>query len=82
MATARGSCGLARWRHPALVVAVARVGGAALPGCECGSVPVARRLFGEGVIGIAASTFMPFAAAINPAVLVATAVRSLEVRKW
>jgi len=41
---------LSRWlpRRPALAIAVAGVGGAALPGCECGSVPVARRLFGAG----------------------------------
>jgi uncharacterized membrane protein YraQ (UPF0718 family) len=67
---------LARWlpRRPALAVAVAGLGGAALPGCECGSVPVARRLFGEGLTGAAALTFMLSAPAINPVVLVATAV--------
>ncbi|MBJ7337680.1 permease [Mycolicibacterium sp.] len=67
---------LARWlpRRPALAVVVAGVGGAALPGCECGSVPVARRLFGPGTNGAAALTFMLSAPAINPVVLVATAV--------
>jgi hypothetical protein len=67
---------LSRWlpRRPAMAVAVAGVGGAALPGCECGSVPVARRLFGEGSAGAAALTFMLSAPAINPVVLVATAV--------
>jgi uncharacterized protein len=67
---------LSRWlpRRPALAVAVAGVGGAALPGCECGSVPVARRLFGAGTHGAAALTFMLSAPAINPVVLVATAV--------
>jgi uncharacterized membrane protein YraQ (UPF0718 family) len=55
-------------------VAVAGIGGAALPGCECGSVPVARRLFGPGTNGAAALTFMLSAPAINPVVLVATAV--------
>nr|WP_173008590.1 permease [Mycolicibacterium sp. P1-18] len=67
---------LQRWlpRRPALAVAVAGVGGAALPGCECGSVPVARRLFGPGTNGAAALTFMLSAPAINPVVLVATAV--------
>jgi uncharacterized membrane protein YraQ (UPF0718 family) len=67
---------LTRWlpRRPAVAVAVAGVGGAALPGCECGSVPVARRLFGEGTTGAAALTFMLSAPAINPVVLVATAV--------
>jgi uncharacterized protein len=67
---------LASWlpRRPAVAVAVAGVGGAALPGCECGSVPVARRLFGPGRAGAAALTFMLSAPAINPVVLVATAV--------
>lgn len=67
---------LARWlpkRAPAAVLA-AGVAGAALPGCECGSVPVARRLFGAGTVGAAALTFMLSAPAINPVVLVATAV--------
>jgi uncharacterized protein len=61
-------------RRPAAAIVVAGVGGAALPGCECGSVPVARRLFGEGAVGAAALTFMLAAPAINPVVLVATAV--------
>src|SRR5690242_16917608 len=68
---------LARWlpRRPAVAVVAAGVGGVALPGCECGSVPLARRLFGEGgVTGAAALTFMLAAPAINPVVLVATAV--------
>jgi uncharacterized protein len=71
---------LNRWlpRRPAVAVAVAGIGGAALPGCECGSVPVARRLFGAGTavpgLGAAALTFMLSAPAINPVVLVATAV--------
>lgn len=67
---------LARWlpkKAPAAVLA-AGVAGAALPGCECGSVPVARRLYGEGAVGAAALTFMLSAPAINPVVLVATAV--------
>lgn len=40
---------LARWlpRRTSAAIVVAGVGGAALPGCECGSVPVARRLFGD-----------------------------------
>jgi uncharacterized protein len=68
---------LARWlpRRPAVAVLAAGVGGAALPGCECGSVPIARRLFGDGgATGAAALTFMLAAPAINPVVLVATAV--------
>lgn len=67
---------LARWlpNRPAAAILTAGVGGAALPGCECGSVPVARRLFGEGAVGAAALTFMLAAPAINPVVLVSTAV--------
>jgi uncharacterized protein len=67
---------LSRWmpRRPAVAVVLAGIGGAALPGCECGSVPVARRLFGPGTNGAAALTFMLSAPAINPVVLVATAV--------
>lgn len=60
--------------RPALAVIAAGIGGAALPGCECGSVPVARRLFGPGTNGAAALAFMLSAPAINPVVLVATAV--------
>lgn len=57
-------------------VAVPVAGAAAivLPGCECASVPVARRLIGQGVPDAAALTFMLAAPAINPVVLVATAV--------
>jgi uncharacterized membrane protein YraQ (UPF0718 family) len=67
---------LARWlpRRTGPAILVAAAGGAALPGCECGSVPVARRLFGDGVVGAAAVTFMLATPAINPVVLVATAV--------
>ena len=63
---------LPRRTGPAILVAA--VGGAALPGCECGSVPVARRMFRDGALGAAALTFMLAAPAVNPVVLVATAV--------
>lgn len=71
---------LARWlpRRTSAAIVAAGVGGAALPGCECGAVPVARRLFGDGPPsnrqGAAALTFMLAAPAINPVVLVSTAV--------
>jgi uncharacterized protein len=68
---------LNRWlpKRASIAVLAAGVGGAALPGCECGSVPVARRLFGEGgATGAAALTFMLAAPAINPVVVVATVV--------
>lgn len=60
--------------NPALAVPVAAVAGAALPGCECGSVPIARRLVDRGAPAAAALSFLLSAPAINPVVLVATAV--------
>jgi len=61
-------------KHPALAVPVAGMGGAVLPGCECGSVPVAGALVRRGVAPAAAFTFLLAAPAINPIVLTATAV--------
>jgi len=61
-------------RNPALAVPVAGLAGAALPGCECGSVPIASRLMERGVHPSAAIAFLLSAPAINPVVLVATAV--------
>jgi uncharacterized protein len=61
-------------RRPALAVPVAAAAGVALPGCECGSVPIAGRLVARGVTPAAAVTFLLAAPAINPVVLVATAV--------
>jgi uncharacterized membrane protein YraQ (UPF0718 family) len=60
--------------RPVVAVPVAAVAGVALPGCECGSVPIARRLMSHGVAPAAALTFLLSAPAINPIVLVATAV--------
>ena len=50
------------------------VAGMVLPGCECASVPVARRLVGQGVPDAVACAFLLAAPAVNPVVLVATAV--------
>jgi uncharacterized protein len=61
-------------QQPAVAVPVAAVAGAALPGCECGSVPIAGRLVSRGAPAAAALTFLLSAPAINPVVLVATAV--------
>ena len=61
-------------KQPALSVPVAAAAGAALPGCECGSVPIAGRLVSRGAPAAAALTFLLSAPAINPVVLVATAV--------
>ncbi len=57
-----------------LAVPLAGVCGVALPGCECGSVPIAHRLIERGVRPSAALAFLLSAPAINPIVLVATAV--------
>jgi uncharacterized protein len=61
-------------RRPIVSVPLAALAGAALPGCECASVPVAGRLTQRGVPGSAALAFMLAAPAVNPVVLVATAV--------
>jgi hypothetical protein len=61
-------------RRPALAVPVAGVAGIALPGCECGAVPIAGGLIRRGVTPAAAFAFLLSAPAINPVVLVSTAV--------
>lgn len=79
------SAGIAAWVSPAalarvlptnraMAVPVAGLAGAALPGCECGSVPVAGRLVNRGVAPAAAVTFLLAAPAINPVVTVSTLV--------
>ncbi len=61
-------------RHPVLAVPAASVAGVVLPGCECGAVPIAGSLIRRGVTPAAALAFLLAAPAINPIVLVATAV--------
>ena len=61
-------------RRPVLAVPVAGVAGVALPGCECGSVPIAGGLVRRGVAPAAALTFLLSAPAVNPVVLIATAI--------
>jgi uncharacterized protein len=61
-------------RRTLLAVPTAGLAGMALPGCECGSVPVAGRLVARGAPPAAALAFLLAAPAINPVVLVATAV--------
>jgi hypothetical protein len=61
-------------RNTAVAVGVAGLAGVALPGCECASVPVARRLMQQGVPQPVALAFLLAAPAVNPVVLVATAV--------
>ncbi|PXY33614.1 hypothetical protein DI005_09475 [Prauserella sp. PE36] len=61
-------------RRDSAAVGVAGLSGVALAGCECASVPVARRLIGQGVAPAAALTFLLAAPAVNPVVVVSTAV--------
>jgi uncharacterized membrane protein YraQ (UPF0718 family) len=60
--------------NQAAAVPIAASAGLLLPGCECGSVPVAGGLLSRGVPPAAAFTFLLAAPAINPIVLIATAV--------
>lgn len=61
-------------RNPALAVPAAGIVGVGLPGCECGSVPIAGRLIASGAPAAPALAFLLAAPAINPVVLVSTAV--------
>jgi uncharacterized membrane protein YraQ (UPF0718 family) len=61
-------------KHPALAVPLASCAGVVLPGCECGSVPIAGSLIRRGVTPSAALAFLLAAPAVNPIVLTATAV--------
>jgi uncharacterized protein len=57
-----------------LQVPCAAVAGFAMPVCECGSVPVARRLILRGVHPAAGIAFMLASPVINPIVLISTVV--------
>ena len=61
-------------RSALLAVPTAGVAGMVLPGCECASVPVAQSLMRRGLSQAAALAFLLAAPAVNPVVLVATAV--------
>lgn len=60
--------------NAAAAVPVAGAAGVLLPGCECGSVPVAGGLMARGMAPAAALAFLLSAPAINPIVLVSTLV--------
>ncbi|HEY7755209.1 MAG TPA: permease [Actinomycetota bacterium] len=62
---------LGRLRRP-LQLPAAALAGLAFPICECGSVPVARRLAQRGLMPSAAVTFMLAAPVINPVVIAST----------
>ena len=57
---------------PRLQLPAAGMAGFAFPVCECGSVPVARRLASKGLSAGAATTFMLAAPILNPVVLIST----------
>lgn len=57
-----------------LQIPVAGLAGFAFPVCECGSVPVARRLVARGLIPSAAVTFMLAAPILNPIVIISTSI--------
>jgi uncharacterized membrane protein YraQ (UPF0718 family) len=57
---------------PALQLPAAALGGFAFPVCECGSVPVARRLIRRGMHPSAAVGFMLASPIFNPIVLLST----------
>jgi uncharacterized membrane protein YraQ (UPF0718 family) len=58
----------------ALQLPAAALAGIAFPVCECGSVPVARRLASKGLAPSAAITFMLAAPILNPVVVASTFV--------
>jgi uncharacterized membrane protein YraQ (UPF0718 family) len=64
---------LARLPRP-LQMPLAGLAGFAMPLCDCGAVPVGRRLMGKGLAPAAVVTFMLSAPLINPVVLLSTAV--------
>ena len=55
-----------------LQLPAAALAGVAFPICECGSVPVARRLAQKGLMPSAAVTFMLAAPVVNPVVIAST----------
>ena len=61
-------------RRSAAAVPVAGLAGVVLPGCECASVPIAGSLVDRGLKPAVAFAFLLAAPAINPIVLVSTAV--------
>ncbi len=69
-------------QRPAAAVPVAGLAGALLPGCECGSVPVAGGLIRRGVAPAAALAFLLSAPAINPVVWWRPLSRSRTIRRW
>src|SRR5262249_47701067 len=67
---------VARWlpRRRAHVLLLSSLFGFVAPVCDCGVVPLARRLAAKGVPGYAATAFILAAPVVNPVVLLATLV--------
>jgi uncharacterized membrane protein YraQ (UPF0718 family) len=67
---------VARWmpRRPLPAVLLASVSGLAVPVCDCGAIPLARRLAAKGVPAYAALAFLLAAPVVNPIVIGATAL--------
>lgn len=65
-----------RWmpRRPLPAVLAAGLFGMVAPVCDCGAIPLGRRLAAKGVPRYAALTFMLAAPVVNPVVLLSTAV--------
>ncbi len=65
---------IARWtpRNPVLATVAGAFMGMAFPVCECGVVPVVRRLFSKGLPMSVGVTFLLAAPVMNPVVLVST----------
>jgi uncharacterized membrane protein YraQ (UPF0718 family) len=67
---------LARWlpTRPAGVVLASSLLGFVAPVCDCGAVPLARRLAAKGLPGYGATAFLVAAPVVNPVVLLSTAI--------
>lgn len=67
---------VARWlpRHPVLATVAASLFGLVAPVCDCGAIPLGRRLASKGVPTPAALAFMLAAPVVNPVVIFATLV--------
>jgi uncharacterized protein len=66
---------VARWmpRRPLAAVVLSSLFGFVVPVCDCGVIPLARRLTAKGVPVYAATSFLVAAPVINPVVLLSTA---------
>jgi uncharacterized protein len=67
---------LARWlpKRPLGVVLASSLFGFVAPVCDCGAIPLARRLAAKGLPGYGATAFLLAAPVVNPVVLLSTAV--------